>query len=81
MWYLTFLYNIKIKKVKKVELIRNKVPSTQAMKENIRKIKLPPTPCFKYGKMGSPYKYAQIKGIKFRVITEKELFLFQGKAK
>jgi len=64
----------------KVELIEIK-PSTQAMKENIgRSSHNQASYVLNMAKWEAAYKYAKSKGIKFRVITEKELF-HQGKRK
>ena len=64
----------------KVELIEIK-PSTQAMKENIgRNSHNQASYVLNMAKWEAAYKYAKSKGIKFRVITEKELF-HQGKRK
>ena len=64
----------------KVELIEIK-PSTQAMKENIgRNSHNQASYVLNMAKWEAAYKYAKSKGIKFRVITEKELF-HHGKRK
>ena len=64
----------------KVELIEIK-PSTQAMKENIGKNRHNQASyVLNMAKWEAAYKYAKSKGIKFRVITEKELF-HQGRRK
>ena len=64
----------------KVELIEIK-PSTQAMKENIgRNSHNQASYVLNMAKWEAAYKYAKSKGIKFRVITEKELF-HQGRRK
>ena len=64
----------------KVELIEIK-PSTQAMKENIGKNSHNQASyVLNMAKWEAAYKYAKSKGIKFRVITEKELF-HQGRRK